>query len=368
MNDAQKTIVSERAIQLGIEPEKLLAFIQVEANGRVSTGEPGVANLPMIRWEGHYFDRLVPKHLQATARAKGLASPTVGGIKNPKTQKRRYEMLSRAKSIDVSAAICSTSYGIGQVMGENWKSLGYKSAVDFERSVSSGFRGQLDAMIRFIEVNNLVPHLKRGDWSAVARIYNGPRYAKGGYHIKMANAYLALKKADHPITPTSAGMLRAGSSGPRVRELQHLLVRAGFSVKIDGDFGPSTERAVRVFQKNHSLEIDGVVGKETLKSLEVFKESQTEELGETPMLENQTVKEGVVGGLGGTAVLVSAKETLDNATDQISYLAGSPILDYVSTGLAVASAVVALAGLGYVLYGLWNKDKSYGGIEDSKWA
>lgn len=45
--------------------------------------------------------------------------------------------------------------------------------------------------------------------------------------------------------------------------LQELLRQAGHTVKIDGEFGPGTEAAVRKFQRENGLVVDGVVGPKT---------------------------------------------------------------------------------------------------------
>lgn len=62
-------------------------------------------------------------------------------------------------------------------------------------------------------------------------------------------------------------VLRRGSFGDAVGELQELLVAKGFDISIDNDFGPGTELAVRMFQKNNGLVADGIVGKNTWASL-----------------------------------------------------------------------------------------------------
>jgi 3D (Asp-Asp-Asp) domain-containing protein len=59
------------------------------------------------------------------------------------------------------------------------------------------------------------------------------------------------------------GFLRRGSEGPAVKYVQSLL-----HVTADGQFGPITEHAVKVYQGEHHLEVDGVVGKHTLYALE----------------------------------------------------------------------------------------------------
>jgi len=50
-------------------------------------------------------------------------------------------------------------------------------------------------------------------------------------------------------------MLKQGSTGEEVKSLQRRL-----GVKVDGVFGPETEKAVREFQSGKGLDADGVVG------------------------------------------------------------------------------------------------------------
>lgn len=58
-------------------------------------------------------------------------------------------------------------------------------------------------------------------------------------------------------------VLRRGSFGDAVRELQELLIAKGFDISIDSEFGPATELAVMMFQKNNSLVVDGIIGRNT---------------------------------------------------------------------------------------------------------
>lgn len=64
-------------------------------------------------------------------------------------------------------------------------------------------------------------------------------------------------------TPT----IRMGSRGSDVKRLQQILNKKGYCLVVDGDFGPSTQAAVKNFQRVSGLTDDGVVG---LKTWEVL--------------------------------------------------------------------------------------------------
>lgn len=57
--------------------------------------------------------------------------------------------------------------------------------------------------------------------------------------------------------------------GDDVSKLQHHLGQLGFDPgRVDGIFGPDTERAVREFQRNAGLRVDGVFGHDTCRALD----------------------------------------------------------------------------------------------------
>lgn len=67
-----------------------------------------------------------------------------------------------------------------------------------------------------------------------------------------------------PSLPTSVPVLKNGSAGNAVRELQTRLQELGYyDGEIDGQFGNGTRAAVVLFQQQHSLDADGVVGQAT---------------------------------------------------------------------------------------------------------
>jgi len=63
-----------------------------------------------------------------------------------------------------------------------------------------------------------------------------------------------------PTTETSLPTLRKGSTGTAVKTLQYALRANGYSLAADGQFGPATDSAVRSLQRARGLQIDGIVG------------------------------------------------------------------------------------------------------------
>lgn len=173
---------------LGIEAAALLAIAEVESGGKVFARTEG-RDEPLIRFEGHYFDRRLSGADQIKARALGLSAPVAGAVANPRTQEARWRLLARAAEIDRKAAYESTSWGLGQVMGAHWAWLGYAGVDALAAEARSGAGGQVRLMARYIDKAGLVSSLRDRDWTAFARGYNGPAYRKNGYHLKIAAAY-----------------------------------------------------------------------------------------------------------------------------------------------------------------------------------
>ena len=98
----------------------------------------------------------------------------------------------------------------------------------------------------------------RTTWQKLYEVYND-----------IANKLLSanLRPGEYP------GLLRRGSTGTAVRELQfYLYLMSAYetsipAVSIDGSFGAATEAAVRAYQRFAGLTVDGVVGRTTWSSL-----------------------------------------------------------------------------------------------------
>jgi peptidoglycan hydrolase-like protein with peptidoglycan-binding domain len=62
-------------------------------------------------------------------------------------------------------------------------------------------------------------------------------------------------------------MVKYGDSGRNVYTVQYLLRYRGYSLAVDGDFGPTTKSKVKSFQASRGLSADGIVGDNTWEKL-----------------------------------------------------------------------------------------------------
>ncbi len=71
-------------------------------------------------------------------------------------------------------------------------------------------------------------------------------------------------------------ILKQGSAGPDVQDLQQKLKNLGFDPNgVDGNFGPGTKAAVIAFQQSKGLQADGIVGPATMAALQAASDGAT---------------------------------------------------------------------------------------------
>lgn len=251
------------ARELRVEPAALAAVAHIESGLKTHAMVDGKPE-PLIRFEGHYFDRRLSGSKRERARKEGLASPRAGAIPNPASQAARWRLLARAAAIDPAAAHESVSWGMGQVMGAHWAWLGYPDIMALVAQARGGVGGQLRLMARYIDKAGLCPALRDRNWAAFARGYNGPGYRANNYDGKLASAYRTYARQ----AGANQTLLRLGMRGDAVRSLQLALSSHGHPLAADGVFGPKTLEAVKRFQRANGLVVDGIVGPATQAALD----------------------------------------------------------------------------------------------------
>lgn len=350
------------AKRINVPEAAFLAVIAVESNG--ITGEVIGGRLePLVRYEGHYFDKLCDPAIRDVARAAKVSSPKVKGIPNPKSQTGRWALIKKAATFDRVAAYSSVSYGVGQVMGSHYKKLGYKSIDVFLEKVRSGLVGQADVMAQFIKTFGLDDELRALDWSAFARGYNGPAYRTNQYDTKLADEY-RLQGGTDTVSVTHSGLLRMGSQGASVRTLQSMLVAAGYKLNVDGDFGTSTKEAVMAYQAKAGLKPDGMVGPKTQEALMSLRASVPQDAGQQTPIEVKEVQQGAGVAVILPTLLNSIQSELKDLVQQLApYEYMGSITKYLETGIGVISVLSVVAGAGYALYGWYQSRKSFTGTK-----
>lgn len=121
------------------------------------------------------------------------------------------------------------------------------------------------------------------------------------YTTYTAEQEAIAKAAAGMVATDGTPILRKGSNGEDVEELQKLLMDRGYALPkygADGDYGSETVKAVKEFQKNNGLDADGICGPKTWAALKaaphVVKYSVTIS-GVT-----QAVAEKIIAQYGGT--------------------------------------------------------------------
>lgn len=185
----------QAADELGIDIASIKAVIEIEA-GQTHQGfyKP---NQPIINFDLPMFKKWAARHgikLGKYSRSNAVVFARPNAKKYGSYQAAQYERLKSALSIDSIAAIEGTFWGMFQIGGFNWKKCGAESPVDFARRMSTSEKEQLELFVNFLKSNNLAKYLKAKNWAGFALRYNGPSYAKRGYHTRLAKAYNKYKK------------------------------------------------------------------------------------------------------------------------------------------------------------------------------
>lgn len=166
-----------------------VAVVALQAVMAVETSGSGfdAAGRPSILFEPHVFFRNLGGDKLQAAMDQGLAYPQWGERPYPPTSDGNYARLTSAYAIDETAALKACSWGLGQILGENYHQALYADVQSMVQAAMDSEFAQLGMMANFIVTNGLVEALQGGDWRTFARRYNGPGYSENHYDTKLAN-------------------------------------------------------------------------------------------------------------------------------------------------------------------------------------
>ncbi len=177
-------LIGAGAAELGIDPATLVAVLGIESGGVMF-----INGKMAIRFENHIFfgqwgknhpDVFNP-HFQFnpaqnwTGHQWRSAPDQPWRVQHTGDPNEEWLTLNFARTLDDTAAKLSISMGGPQMMGFNFRLLGYHSVQELFDDFSAGERNQLMALINFIRVSpSRTRALQTGDYTAFAREYNGP--------------------------------------------------------------------------------------------------------------------------------------------------------------------------------------------------
>ncbi|WP_314338435.1 N-acetylmuramidase family protein [Acinetobacter guillouiae] len=182
--------VGAKRLGVPITVIKAIAEVETLGDGFLEDGRP------KILFERHrmyfYLSQKLGKGIADLSMKSqpSIVNTVTGGYRGGSAE---YIRLSSAKLLDEECALQSASWGRFQLMGENWKDLGYPSVQDFVMQHYQSEALQFEAFLRFCEFKSgtvdgkkwtLLNALQQENWHVVFTLYNGKNYKKLGYDAK----------------------------------------------------------------------------------------------------------------------------------------------------------------------------------------
>lgn len=258
--------IPQLAYRIGVSEDHLQAFLNVESRSR---GFDRMGR-PVMLFEPHVFYRNLEGAERDEAVRAGLAYPRWGQEPYPRDS---YPRMHRAVEINETAALKSASWGLTQILGENFSTVGYATVQEMVASFMRDEEEHVEAMVKFILAAGIADDLRAERWETVARIYNGPGYKKNGYHTKMAREFAKLRDQPdtdwEPDAPEPKELAMPDSEV--IRTVQRRLRDLGYNEvgKVDGQWGSKTRAAQLAFRMDHGLPIVADIDNDLLSALMV---------------------------------------------------------------------------------------------------
>jgi hypothetical protein len=223
------------AIDLTVKAPEIWAVFAVETAGCGFLPD----RRPVILYERHIFSHLTKGQFDDG----DISSPTPGGY-GP-SGAPQYDRLARAMALNSDAALQSTSWGLGQIMGMNFALAGFANAENMVSAMCDSEDNQLLAFAAFLKSSKLDIALQTHDWTTFARGYNGPNFAQNHYDTNLQGEYQKYSTGSLPDITVRAAQL-------------YLTIRGFHPGPVDGIAGSLTRDAVQQFQKTNALPVTGI--------------------------------------------------------------------------------------------------------------
>ena len=222
--------LAEVSAALGVHAPEIWALLAVETSGCGYLPD----RRPQILYERHIFHRLTGGRFD-----DGNLSDSSAGGYGPRGG-HQYDRLGEAIGKDRKAALQSSSWGLAQIMGENFAEAGFTDVEEMVAAMTRSEDEQLAALASFLTATKLRAALRAHDWTTFARGYNGPNFAIHRYDVRLNAEY---RKYSSGVLPDLD-----------VRAVQLYLTYLGFHAgAIDGIAGQHTLSAFEEFQARNGF-------------------------------------------------------------------------------------------------------------------
>ncbi len=182
------------AKELGVEVAAIKAVVRIEAGEKLQGfWAPGV---PVVNYAQSLFNKYKGKGKGRKLKDAKVPSGLSGYAL------KEWTSLTNARKINADAADMGSYWGMFQIGGYNYKLCGCNSVEEMVEKICDSEFSQLEMFAVFIRNSGMLDSLQKKDWTAFARKYNGPSYAKRGYHTRMAKEYANFKSKESPKKQT----------------------------------------------------------------------------------------------------------------------------------------------------------------------
>ncbi|MER9829153.1 N-acetylmuramidase domain-containing protein [Mesorhizobium sp. M0134] len=241
---------------IGVGEDEIHAFMDVEAAG---SGFDRYGR-PKLLFEPHVFYRNLSGAKRAAAVKVGVAYAKWGAKPYPKDS---YPRLVAAMAIDETAALKSASWGLTQILGENFKAAGYPTVQAMVQAFMDDEAAHLEATVKLLVAWKVDDDLRAHRWPVVADTWNGPGYKKNRYDSKLAAAYAKWQRIrDTPYSPDAPAKPAKPAESAVLAVDKETIVRVQQQLKdlgytevggVDGRIGTMTSTAIRAFRAENGL-------------------------------------------------------------------------------------------------------------------
>lgn len=175
-------LIYQAAAKLNCDTAAILAVSEVESNSTPFNRDGSI----YIRFEANSFYRRTNGIHGENEYSKREWQPKL--LKT--NQVSQHILFEKASFKDNKEAILSTSFGMFQIMGFNFRLTGIERLDEFIDALQKTDINQLDMFVNFILNVGLDYKLRNRDWLGFAKEYHGRSYYFNKYDKKLEKAYI----------------------------------------------------------------------------------------------------------------------------------------------------------------------------------